>query len=172
MRRVSLNARLAQDRDASDDLDVVLVIITHPDLDEPIRLSSDNTDRLSLEPLMYGTRSTWRTPDGEPFLFIMMDALVPDEKDDAAAAASLVIEILDSSLAEILTSTTVPAICAMAIVQASAPDYVNAEWTGMQMNDSEGDSGQAVLRFSVEPLQDEWFPADRMTKDRMPGLHR
>ncbi|TIY07279.1 MAG: hypothetical protein E5V16_21390, partial [Mesorhizobium sp.] len=60
MRRVSLNARLAIDQVATDELEVVLVMIEHPLLEEPVRLSSDNADRISVEPLMCGTRSTWR----------------------------------------------------------------------------------------------------------------
>ncbi|TIT04734.1 MAG: hypothetical protein E5W85_31025 [Mesorhizobium sp.] len=172
MRRVSLNARLAIDQVATDELEVVLVMIEHPLLDAPVRLSSDNADRISVEPLMYGTRSTWRTADGSPFLFIMLDALVPDEEDDAPAQASLVLEILESGIADILTSTTVQATCHMAIVLASSPDTVEAEWVGLLMTGAEGDSGQVSLKFSMEPITEEPYPADRMTKERFPGLHR
>ena len=56
-RRVSLNARQAQIDPVSAEIDVVLIEITHPDLDAPIRLSTDNTERISDEPLIYGTRS-------------------------------------------------------------------------------------------------------------------
>ncbi|RWB61024.1 MAG: hypothetical protein EOQ42_20260 [Mesorhizobium sp.] len=172
MRRVSLNARFAIDQVATDELEVVLVIIDHPLLDTPVRLSSDNADRISVEPLMYGTRSTWRTEGGSPFLFIMLDALVPDEEDDTPAQASLVMEILDSDIADMLTSTTVPATCHMAIVLASSPDNVEAEWIGLQMTDAPGDSGEVNLKFSMEPITEEPYPADRMTKERFPGLHR
>ncbi|MER9546499.1 DUF1833 domain-containing protein [Mesorhizobium sp. M0437] len=172
MRRVSLNARLALDQVATDELEVVLVIIEHPLLDAPVRLSSDNADRISVEPLMYGTRSTWRTDDGSPFLFIMLDALVPDEEDDAPAQASLVLEILDSDIADILTATTVQATCHMAIVLASSPDNVEAEWIGLLMTGADGDSGQVSIKFSMEPITGEPYPADRMTKERFPGLHK
>lgn len=172
MRRVSLNARLALDQVATDELEVVLVIIEHPLLDAPVRLSSDNADRISVEPLMYGTRSTWRTGDGSPFLFVMLDALVPDEQDDAPAQASLVLEILDSDIADILTATTVQATCHMAIVLASSPDNVEAEWIGLLMTSADGDSGQVSIKFSMEPITGEPYPADRMTKERFPGLHK
>lgn len=68
MRRVSLNARLAQDALGSDEIYVALFEINHPDLEKPIRLSTDNTERLSVEPLYYGTRSTWRGPIRSPIL--------------------------------------------------------------------------------------------------------
>lgn len=172
MRRLSLNARQALDRQATDEIEVVLVIIDHPDLDQPVRLSSDNAERVSVEPLLYGTRSTWRTTDGSPFLFVMLDAIVPDEQDGAMAQASLAVEILDSDLATILTGTTVQATCQMAVVMASSPNVIEAEFTDLLMTDADVDSGQAVLRFSAEMILDEPFPTDRMTKERFPGLHR
>lgn len=204
MRRVSYNSRLAQEAPQSDEIEVVLVIIEHPDIEGGvIRLSSDPGTRVSVEPLLYGTLSTWRTEtgeplltaddeplltdddeqiyidegedivvDGEPFLFTMMDAIVPDEKDDAPSQASLVLEILDSAVGEILTSTTVQAICHMAVVMASSPKTVEGEWSDLKMTSADVDAGQAVLRFSTESLYDEPWPADRMTKERFPGLHR
>ncbi len=173
MRLISLNARAAHDGRGSAEIEVVLVKIEHPDIPGGVlRLSSDPTERFSLEPLLWGTRSTWLTDDNSPFLFVMMEALVPDEKDDAPAQASLVLQLLDSEVGEILTSTTVQATASMAVVLASSPGNVEAEFLELRMTDSDIDSGQAVLRFSMEPLYEEPCPADRMTKERFPWLHR
>jgi hypothetical protein len=54
MRRISLNRRLSQDEAHDDDVELVLIKISHPDLDEPILLSSDPTERVSIEPVIYG----------------------------------------------------------------------------------------------------------------------
>ena len=62
-RRLSLNARQAQIDPVSPEIDVVLIEIAHPDLDAPLRLSTDNTEMISDEPRIYGTRSTWRGAD-------------------------------------------------------------------------------------------------------------
>lgn len=171
-RQVSLNARTAMDAPASDELEIVLIHITHPLIDEPVRLSSDPTTRISLEPLSYGTPSTWLTEDGSPFLFIMMGAQLPDEDDDAPAAGSLVLEILDSDIATILTSTTVQAIVSMAVVLASSPDLVEAEFLDMRMVSADIDAGQIVMSFTKEPITAESYPAARMTKERFPGMHQ
>lgn len=174
-RRVSYNARISQEAQQSDEIEVVLIIIEHPDLDGGIlRLTSayDPDRRISLEPLLYGMYSTWRTGDGSPFLFTIMEAIIPDEKDDAPSQASLVLELLDSDVGEILTSTTVQATCHMAVVLASSPDVVEAEWLDMLMTGADVDSGQAVLRFSTESLYDEPATASRMVKQNFPGLHR
>lgn len=170
-RYVSFNARQAGDAAATDDIDVVLVIIEHPVLDAPVRLSSDNAVRLSIEPLEYGTLSSWRTPDGEPFKCIMMGAQLPDDSDDAPANGSLVIEIHDARLAALLSSTTVPATVHMAAVKAATPNLVEAEFVGMQLDGADVDAGTATLSFGLKPVLAERAPTDRMTKQQFPGLH-
>lgn len=84
MRRVSLNARLAQDAEATDEIYVVLLEVQHPDLERPLRLSTDNTERLSIVPLYYGTRSTWRGADpvDDPYLWVVASTLLPSDVED------------------------------------------------------------------------------------------
>ena len=203
MRRISYTARLAQEAQQTAEVEVILVVIEHPDLEGGVlRLSSDPTVRISLEPLMYGTISTWRQEVGLPllteedvvvltdedivvgvdegqgedagssYLFVMMDALVPDEKDDAPAQASLILENLDSGVSEVMTSTSVMAVCHIAIVLASSPNLVEAEWSELKLESADIDSGQVVMRLTTESVYDEPYPAPRMTKERLPGLHR
>lgn len=171
MRVVSFNKRAQIDADSSDEIEVVLVKIEHKLLDAPLRLSSDNTERLSEEPLVYGTRSTWLTEDGSPFLFIMLGAQIPDEQDDAPAAASLVIANLDSDIAEALMSTTVRATVSIALVYASAPNLVQQEFLDLKLVSAEGDADQISLSMSREPITSERYPTARMTKERFPGLY-
>jgi hypothetical protein len=171
VRFVSLNRRAQIDAESSDQVETVLIKIDHPLLDAPLRLSSDNTERLSEEPLSYGTRSTWLTEDGSPFLFILLGAQIPDEQDDAPAAASLVIANLDSDLAIALTSTTKRASVSIALVYASSPDVVEQEFLDLKLVSAEGDADQVSLSVSREPIISERYPTDRMTKERFPGLY-
>lgn len=173
MRRVSFVARQAQEAQDTDEIEVLLVIIEHPDLEGGIlRVCSDPAERITDDPLTYGTYSAWRDSVVRPFYFTMLEGLLPDEKDDSPTQASLVVAILDSDLGEVLTSTTVQATCHMAVVMASSPNRPEGEWLDMLLVDTEIDSGQVILRFSTEAIYDEPFPAARMTKDRFPGLHR
>lgn len=169
MRRVSLNARLAQDAEYSDEIHVVLVHITHPDLDEPVLLSTDNTERLSVEPLMYGTRSTWMDAS-EPYLFVLASTLVPSDLDDAPATATLILENVDNHIAKLLRSFTTPATIAMAVVLASSPSMIEAEWTGLEMKTADGDAAEVRLEISRADIEEERSPGHRMTKDFFPGL--
>lgn len=79
-----MNARLALEAEATDEIEVALFLIEHPDLEAPIRLSTDNTERLQSDPLIYGTRSSWRGSDPvtQPFLWIVASAILPGDAED------------------------------------------------------------------------------------------
>lgn len=172
MRRVSLNARTAIDATASEEVEVVLVKISHDELEEPILLSSDPTERLSIEPLAYGTRSTWNGSAGSPFWFVLMSTLLPDDQEDQPQAATLALEVVDHDMAKLLRSTTKRATVDVAVVLASSPDLVEAEWLGLELITAEGDSAEIKLSISRDPITAEPYPARRMTRNVMPGLHR
>lgn len=171
-RRLSLNARLALDAAASDVVEVVLIRITHPELDAPVLLSTDPTTRLSIDPLSYGTRSSWRNPAGAPWLFVLASAIVPDDLEDDIQSARIVLEALDRRMAAAVRSTTRPATVDMAVVLSSSPDQIEAEWLGLRLVDADGDSGQIVLDATRDPITQEPWPAGRMTRDVAPGLHQ
>ncbi|WP_339696026.1 hypothetical protein [Celeribacter baekdonensis] len=172
-RRVSLNARLALDAEATTEIEVVLFHITHPELDAPIRLCTDNTLRLSVDPLMYGTRSSWMTADpiSDPFLFILADALLPSEDEDAPAEAQLIVQVLDASYAELLRSFTTPATVDMAVVMAETPDVVEQQWLGLQLTTANIEDDTITIDLSREEIELEYFPPGRMIRLHFPGLH-
>jgi hypothetical protein len=171
-RLLSLNARTSLDAQATVELQVCLFKITHPALDAPVRLSSDDTHCLSVDPLMFGTYSTWLTDDNSPFLCVLVSAQVPGDKEDEPAAAALVLENVDNSVAQMLRSTTARATVDMAVVLASSPNLIEQEFLGMRLMSVEGNASEVTLNISREPIHSEPWPAGRMTRQRFPGLHR
>jgi len=173
MRRLSLNARLAQDAPASSEIEVALFLIEHPDLEAPIRLSTDNTERLSIDPLLYGTRSTWRdaNPLTEPYLWIVASAVLPGDDEEAPASARVAIENLDADLVALLRSFTEPAEVSLAVVLAATPDVIEAEWTGLMLSAADINVGEIVLSLSRDEVELEPFPPGRMTRLNFPGQH-
>ena len=174
MRRLSLNARLAPDAPISAEIEVALICVEHPDLPAPIRLSTDNTERLSDEPLYYGTRSTWAgaNPLTQPYLWVVASAVLPSDLEDAPAAAQIVLDNLDSQMAAVLRSVTSPPTVRLAVVLASSPNRVEAEWSDLRLVAADIDAGQIVLSLSREEIEQEMFPGGRMSRERFPGLHR
>lgn len=168
-----MNARLAHDGLAPSEIEVALFVIEHPDLPTPIRLSTDNTERLSDDPLIYGTRSAWAgaNPMAEPYVWIIASAVLPDEAEDAPASAQIVVENLDAGMVELLRSFTTPASVRMAVVLASSPDLVEAEWAGLTITQANITSGDITLSLSRDEVELEPFPSGRMTRHRFPGLH-
>lgn len=175
-RTISVAARNAQDAVATDDYEVILLRFRHPDLLDDVLVTSDPTEIISYEPYSMGTKSTWLADEYDDieeltYLFISMGIDLPDDATDAPMQGSLVLDILDSDIANLLTSTIEPATVDMAIVMRSSPDFVEREFRGLLMSGAEGDGGSVSLNFTRRNILEEPCPSDRTTKERFPGLH-
>lgn len=176
MRRLSLNKRRSLDDQNTDEIDVFLIYITHPELDVPIRLTTDPTERLSLEPLAFGTRSNWLGSNTvtQPFQFVIADALFPSDIADTPAEAQIALQIVDQSMVEAVRSFTDKATMHMAHVLASSPSLIEAEWRDLLLNSAEIQfkAGEIVLSFSRDDVEEEPHAAETFSKLYFPGLHR
>lgn len=173
MRRLSLNARFAIDAPATDEIEVALFRISHPDLPAPLRFSTDNTERLQIDPEIYGTRSSWggANPVTEPFLWVIASAVLPGDAEDAPATAQIILENLDSEMVEVVRSVTTPPDIDIAVVLASSPSLIEEEYLGLQIVSCDVNAGEIVLSITRENTDLEPFPPGRLTKLRFPGLH-
>jgi hypothetical protein len=174
MRLFSLNARAAYDAATTDEVEVVLFRFEHASLVTPLHFSTDPTERISTEPLAYGTRSTWMCadPQSEPFLFILAAAEVPGDMEDGPATGVIVMDNIDAGIIDVLTSFTDRATCHMAVVLASSPDAIEAEFRDLKLIAHSADTGEISLQLSRVPIEQESVPMDRMTKERFPGIYR
>lgn len=172
MRIVSLNTRLMQDTVSSGEIHAILFEINHPALDAPVRLSTDNTERLSVDPLYYGTRSTWRgaNPVTDPYLWVVASALLPSDKEDAPAAGTLLLENLDRDMVRVVRSFTDLATIHMAVVLADSPNVPDLEYVGMEILSADIDNGIITLTFGRENIEKEPVPVDRFSRNLFPGL--
>lgn len=172
-RVVSMNARMMQDAQATDEIYVALIEIEHPDLEKPIRLSTDNADRISTEPLIYGTRSTWRNHSStDPFLWVVASTVLPSDLDDTPAAATIIMENLDRRMAEVVRSFTSPASFRIAVVLADTPNFIELEYSNLLLTSATINAGEIKLSISREEIESEYVPGGRMTSRTFPGLHR
>jgi hypothetical protein len=96
---------------------------------------------------------------------------VPDDKQDAPAAGSFVLENLDNSIVGLLRSFTDLATLNMAVVLASSPDFIEREWVGLKITTAEMNAGEISLSFSREEIELERFPVGRLNRNSFPGLH-
>jgi len=162
---IPLSARRSMLEERTPELEVLLVTINHALLAEPIRLSSDPTERFSIDPLVYGT-----TSNGIEYSFVLMGAVLPDDRKGSPPRTALTFDNIDSTYIELARSFNQPATVDLSVVFASAPDLVTQSYTGLRMVRMTFDENSLTFDISREPFLTEPFGA-RQTKNFFPGLH-
>jgi len=169
-RTLSLRGTRAAHADGADgEVYVTLVEISHPSLPEPIRLSSDPTERITTDPLVYGTRR-----DGEVYEFALTAAQLPDDEDGALPTVTLGVEVPGAETIKLLRSIPVgePATAWLGLVLAATPDVLEAEYDDLEVADTPLADGLLKLVMAHADYYDEPWPRERMTAGRFPGLRR
>jgi len=149
----------------SDEVVVCLLTVTHPDLETPIRLSSDPTARISDEPLIYATYSR-----ADEYLYMPFDFTLPDDKSDSPPRVQLSLDNTERSLVAVLRSFSTPASITVELVLASDPDAVEIELPSLQLSDVTLEEGRIAATLVADPLINEPHPAGQFTPGTFPGL--
>jgi hypothetical protein len=165
-RYVSLTLRQELFKENSaEEVAIALATVTRPDLDTPVYLSSDPTQRLSTDPLKYGTRS-----NGITFEFLFMGAMIPDDQDGSPSAVSLVFEDLSGDIGTVLRGLQGLAQVELQVVRSSSPDDIEARYTNLLFGTASGKDSQVTLAVARKATSIEPWPPGRQTKARFPGL--
>ena len=166
MRTVSLDFRKAAYARETGDIPVALVTITHPELPQPARFSSDRTQRISVDPLIYGTIS-----NGRQFLFVGMKATMPDDRDRSPMASRLTINDIErQSIPLVRAIRTPPPSVQMQIALASAPDLIEIDIPKFDMTRADWQNGIVSFDCSVDLLINAAYPAYSFSPAYFPGL--
>lgn len=144
---------------------VILVTFDHEDLDNPVRFSSDPTERHSTTPLIYKTVS--RSND---YYFIPMNVILPSDTEDSAPAAQLSISNVGRDLIATLRSIETPASVTLELVLASDPDTVGFTLPVLDMASANWDKDTVTLSLTIEALDLEPFPAGTFDPGSFPAL--
>ncbi|SFV05982.1 hypothetical protein SAMN02799631_04331 [Methylobacterium sp. 174MFSha1.1] len=166
-RLISLNARKAAHAQQTDQIPVMLATIRHIELPEPVYLSSDNTERITDEPLVYGTRH-----QGHTYLFVQMGAVWPDDQRGSAPKSTLVFENVTPDMAKPLRAVLSPASVDLTIVMAETPDVIEARYLNLKGTLGTWDASAISLDVGRETFANEPCPSRRVTKACFPGVFR
>lgn len=147
------------------EIPVLLLTITHPDLPDTIRISSDNADMLDVELQLRGTISRL-----QEYNFLPISASLPEEGEDAANTIQITVDNVGQDLTEPLKSTVTPATVTVEIVLASAPDDVEVSFPDFQLTSADVDAGSVKLSLTVDVMASEPYPADNFTPAAFGGL--
>lgn len=164
-RTTSANFRSAAFAQDTDEVVVCLLTITHESMAEPIRLCNDPAERLSTEPLTYGTTSR-----GETFLFLPFAFTLPTDRDDTPPRVAITLDNVERGIIGLLRSIATPLEVTVEIVLAASPDVVEVQLPAMQMSDITYNVENITANLVVDGLQTEPFPSGQFDRGRFPGL--
>lgn len=164
-RSLSLNFREAINAQESGLVVITLLTITHADLAEPIRLSTDPTTRVSTTPLAYVTTSR-----GDDYYFVPMQIAPPDEKEGAPPRSQIRISNVTREVMQLIRSITTPPKCKMEWVLDTDLDTVEIESPELDIVDSNALAGELTLELSLNSMAAEQYPVDSFDPSAFPGL--
>lgn len=149
----------------SDEVVICLLTVDHEELTTPFYFSSDNTSRISENPLMYATVSR-----GREYYFVPFDFILPEDKSDVPPKIMLTVENIDRQIVPLLRSFTTPPSILVEIVLKSAPSIVEMDFPEMQMANATIVDSNIQIELVCDALLTEPFPGGTFTPGAFPGL--
>lgn len=134
---------------------LLLLVLSHPSLAQPIRVVNDGTNL---------------TSGGDLYVAYPFRVVLPQDGDDRPARVRLQIDNVDQSIvAAVRAMTTAPTV-AISVVLASTPNVVEAGPFQFTLKNAAYDALSVEGELSYEALLDEPYPADAFTPGNFPGL--
>lgn len=164
-RTVSTTLRTAFNAQESNQIVVVLLTITHPDLASPIYLSSDPTTAISTVPVVYGTTSR-----SNIYTFVPMSVTLPDDKDDSPPQAKLALSNVSREMIVAVRSVESPASIKIELVRAAAPNTVEIAYPPVDLISADADASTITLTLSSDSMLAEPYPADTIAPASFPSV--
>lgn len=165
MRTTSEAFRRAANAPETGEVLICLLTVSHNSMEEPIRLSSDPTVRLSSDPLSYGTESR-----GNQYLFLPFEFVLPQDTDDSPPRVEIVFSNVDSALVGILRAINEPLDILVEVVMASSADFVETSLPKMRLANISYSAVQISATLVVDGLVTEPFPSANFNPGRFPAL--
>lgn len=170
MRTISANMREVLQATEHSTIPILLLTINHSTFDEPVRLSSDNTQRITETDttLLYGTVS--RTNN---YFFYPFALKLPTDEEEGTPKTSLTVDNVSRQLTEAVENIDPrdPVTVTMEIVLSTSPDTVEMEYTDFTLKNVSYDMFEITGEISMDALFGEPVPQHRMTPAYFPGAH-
>jgi hypothetical protein len=122
---------------------LVLITVDHPDLDTPIRVTSDGVDTIS---------------QGNVFAPFPFEVTLPDDVEGRAPQALLKIDNTSLEVIALLRGLASPPVLTLQIVRSADPDVIEREWVDIEWRSSQYDVGAITGTLTVDDLATEEFP--------------
>ena len=170
MRTISANMREVLQASEHDTIPILLLTIDHASFSEPIRVSSDPTQRVTVTDyeVLYGTVSR-----ANNFLFYPFSLKLPTDEEEGTPKTSLVIDNVSRQLTEAVESIDprTPVTVKMEIVLSTSVDTVEITYEDFELKNVDYDMFEVSGEISMDALFGEPVPQHRMTPANFPGVH-
>jgi hypothetical protein len=134
---------------------LVLLTLSHAGLSAPIRVTSDAVTTLSR---------------GNTFVSFPFDLVLPDDQENRAPRARLVIDNIDRQIVTAVRSLSTPLTALIEIVRAADPDVVEARFIDFKLTNVSYDAHKVEGDLTIEDFTSEPFPAASFSPSLFPGL--
>lgn len=149
------------------DFPIILITIVAAGVVNPIRVSSDPTQRVleTTADVFYGTVSR-----GETYYFIPFSITLPNDNDTTPPQTSITIDNVSRELMSFIRNLTSRPTATIEVVMSNTPDTVEVEFPEFDIETIGYDQLQITGELKVDMLVTEPFPAGTFTPAQFPGL--
>lgn len=154
-RDTSLAARMALNAQETGEAFLILLTLSHPAMQEPLRVTSDAVETQSR---------------GESFAPFPFELTLPDDDGNGAPQARLAIDNVDRQIVRALRELGSAPFVLMEIVRAADPDTVEARFVDFRLTDITYDSRVVEGILGIEDFTSEPYPANVFSPGLFPGL--
>ena len=139
----------------TDEVWLVLLTLSHPDLTDDIRVVNNPVDITSRSKTYVG------------FAF---DLTLPVDSDEQAPVARLTIDNVSRHIAEAIRSISSAPAVTMDIIRAAAPDTVELTFSGFRLREVQWDALTVSGALVLDDITIEPYPAGVFSPASFPGL--
>ncbi len=164
---ISVNFRSSAYASETGRVPILLITFDHADMDVPIRISTDPTQRVleTDEIIAYGTISR-----GDTFTFLPVSFKLPDDTDTGPGNMQIELDNVDRALIETIRTIQSPISVKVEIVMDNALDTVDITWPEYLLTGITYDATTITGTMSLENLMREPFPGVSFTPNTAPGV--
>ena len=169
MTTTSLNFRDAAFSPETGRVLIALITLSHDDLIDDIRISTDPTQRIvgltTDTELVYGTIS-----NGKTYIFLPVRIKLPDDTDEGPGEMQLEIDNVHRAYTETIRSVQTPVICRVDLVLDNALDTIEGSWPEFKLVDITYNATTITGTLRLETLETEPYPSGSFVPSYFRGL--
>lgn len=154
-RTVSSVFRSAAFAQQTDQIYLILVVINHASLAQPIRVVNNFSNI---------------TSNGNEYIGCPFDLELPGDSEEALPGASIIICNVDRQIVQAVRSVTGPPTITISVILASSPNTVEAGPYSMILREANYDTMSVSGNIVSEDVLNESYPGDSFTPGNFPGL--